>query len=55
MYPEDKLNEEDHNYILDELGRVLHRTPIGELPHLKSYRLGGGTLMSRPTVWTMAC
>jgi hypothetical protein len=25
-YPEDKLTEEDQNYILEELGRVLHRT-----------------------------
>jgi hypothetical protein len=35
-YPEDKLNEEDQNYILEEVGRVLRRTPTGELPHLKS-------------------
>jgi hypothetical protein len=26
-YPEDKLNEDDQNYILEELGRVLRRTP----------------------------
>jgi hypothetical protein len=32
-YPEDKLNEDDQTYILEELGKVLHRTPIGELPH----------------------
>jgi hypothetical protein len=44
-YPEDKLNEEDHNYILEVLGRVLCRTPTGELPHLKSYRLEGGSLI----------
>jgi hypothetical protein len=43
-YPEDKLNEEDQNYILEELGRVLRRTSTGELPHLKSYRLEGGHL-----------
>jgi hypothetical protein len=48
-YPEDKLNEDDQNYILEELGKVLHRTPIGELPHLKSYRLEGGTLIYRCT------
>jgi hypothetical protein len=43
-YPEDKLTEDDQNCILDELGRVLRGTPIGELPHLKSYRLEGGAL-----------
>jgi hypothetical protein len=43
-YPEDKLHEDDHKYILEELGRVLHRTPI-ELPHLKSNRLDGGALI----------
>jgi hypothetical protein len=26
---------------------VLHRNPIGELPHLKSYRLEGGALIYR--------
>jgi hypothetical protein len=41
-YPEDKLTE-DQNNILEELGRVLSGTPIGELPHLRSYRLEGGT------------
>jgi hypothetical protein len=35
-YPEDKLNEEDQIYILKELGRVLRRTPTGELTYLKS-------------------
>jgi hypothetical protein len=44
-YPEDEGNEEDQNYILEELGRVLHRTPAGELPHLKSYRLQGVALI----------
>jgi hypothetical protein len=44
-YPEDKLTEEDQNYILEELGRVLRRTPTGELPHLKSYRLEGGAFI----------
>jgi hypothetical protein len=46
-YTEDKLNEDDQTYILEELGKVLRRTPIGEIPHLKSYRLEGGTLISR--------
>jgi hypothetical protein len=41
-YPEDKLTEDDLNNILEELGRELRGTPLGELPHLKSYRLGGG-------------
>jgi hypothetical protein len=45
-YPENKLTEHDHQEsILEELGRVLHGTSIGELPHLKSYRLEGGTLI----------
>jgi hypothetical protein len=38
-YPEDELNEEDQNYILEKLGRVLCRIATGELPHLKFYRL----------------
>jgi hypothetical protein len=42
-YPEDKLNEDDETYILEELGKVLCRTPI-ELQHLTSYRLEGGAL-----------
>jgi hypothetical protein len=33
-YPEDKLIEDDQNSILQELGRVLHGTPIEEIPHL---------------------
>jgi hypothetical protein len=44
-YPEDKLTEENQNSILEVLGEVLRRTPIGELPHLKSNRLEGGALM----------
>jgi hypothetical protein len=31
-YPEEKLNEEDQNYIMEELTKVLHRAPIGEIP-----------------------
>jgi hypothetical protein len=38
-YHEDKLTEHNQDSILEELGRVLHGTPIGELPHLKSYGL----------------
>jgi hypothetical protein len=45
IHPEDKLKEDDRNSILEELRRVLHRTPIGELPHLKYYRLEGGALI----------
>jgi hypothetical protein len=37
--PEDKLTEDDQDSILEALGEVLRRTPKGELPHLKSYRL----------------
>jgi hypothetical protein len=44
-YPEDKLTEDDQNSILEALGEVLRRTPIGELSHLKSYRLEGGALI----------
>jgi hypothetical protein len=56
-YPEDKVTENDQGCILEELGRMLCRTPIGELPHLKSYRQEGGALiydMCRPTVWSVA-
>jgi hypothetical protein len=31
--------------MLEELGRMLHRTPIGKIPHLKSYRLEGDALI----------
>jgi hypothetical protein len=44
-YPEDKLTEDDQNSILEALGEVLRRTPTGQLPHLKSYRLKGGALI----------
>jgi hypothetical protein len=44
-YPEDKLIEDNQKCILEVLGRVLHGTPTGELPHLKSYRLEGGALI----------
>jgi hypothetical protein len=44
-YPEDKLTEDDLNNILEELGRELCGTPLGELPHLKSCRLEGGALI----------
>jgi hypothetical protein len=44
-YPKDKLTEDDQNSILEILWEVLRRTPIGELPHLKSYRLEGGALI----------
>ncbi|PNF41014.1 hypothetical protein B7P43_G08808 [Cryptotermes secundus] len=44
-YPEDKLTEGDQDSILEELGQALCRTPLGELPHLKPYRLEGGALL----------
>jgi hypothetical protein len=44
-YPEDKLTEEEQDHILEELGRVFHGTPKGELLHLKSFRLEAGELM----------
>jgi hypothetical protein len=40
--PEDKLTEDDQNCILEVLGRMLRGAPMGELPHMKSYRLEGG-------------
>jgi hypothetical protein len=46
-YSEDKLNEDDQSYSMEELGKMLRRTPIGELPHLKSYRLEGGAVIYR--------
>jgi hypothetical protein len=45
LYREDKLNEDDQQYILDVLGGVLRWTPVEELPHLKSYRLEGDALI----------
>jgi hypothetical protein len=45
LYPKGKLTEHNQDSILEELGRVLRGTPIGELPHLKSYRLEGGGLI----------
>jgi hypothetical protein len=48
-YPEDKLTEDDQNSILEVMGKVLRRTPTGELPHLKSYRLERGAFIYAPT------
>jgi hypothetical protein len=42
-YPENNITEDDQNYILEELGRVLRGDPVRELPHLKSYTLERGT------------
>jgi hypothetical protein len=44
-YPKQKLIGNNLSSIFEELGRVLHGTPIGELPHLKFYRLEGGALI----------
>jgi hypothetical protein len=44
-YPEDKLTEHDRDNILEELSKALCGTPVGELPHLMSYRLEGGSLI----------
>jgi hypothetical protein len=46
-YPEDKLTKHDLESILEELGRVLHGTPVGELPHLKAYILDRGAHIYR--------
>jgi hypothetical protein len=43
--PQDKVTEEDRDKILDELGRAFRGTPKGELPHLRPFRLVGGSLM----------
>jgi hypothetical protein len=43
-YPEDKINDDDQKYILEELGKLLRRTPL-ELPHPKPYSLEGGALI----------
>jgi hypothetical protein len=39
MCHEDKLTEDYQKCKLEELRRVLRGSPIGELKHLKSYRL----------------
>jgi hypothetical protein len=44
-YPEDRITEEDRDSILEILGEALRRTPLAELPRLKSYRLEGGALI----------
>jgi hypothetical protein len=41
-FPEEKVTIIDQDCILAELGKVLRRTQLEELPHLKSYRLEGG-------------
>jgi hypothetical protein len=44
-YPEDRITEEDRDSILEILGEELSRTPLAELPRLKSYRLDGGAII----------
>jgi hypothetical protein len=55
LYPEDNLNEDDQQSILDVLGEMIRRAPVEELSHLKSYRLEGGELIyiCAPTVWSV--
>jgi hypothetical protein len=43
--PEDKLTEDGQDSNFEALGDLLRRTPKGELPHLKSYKLVGGALI----------
>jgi hypothetical protein len=43
-YPEDKLTQHDQDNILEEVDKALRGTPLGELPHLMSYRPEGGGL-----------
>jgi hypothetical protein len=45
IYPEDKLTEHDQNNILEELSKALCGTPVGELPHLMSYRMEEGAVI----------
>jgi hypothetical protein len=44
-FPEEKVSTNDQDCILAELGEVLRRTPLGDLPHLKFSRLEGGALI----------
>jgi hypothetical protein len=44
-YPEDELTKDDQGHILEKLGRVLHGTLKGKLPHPRSFRLEGCALM----------
>jgi hypothetical protein len=44
-YPEDRITEEDRDSILEILEEALRRTPLAELPRLKSYRLEEGALI----------
>jgi hypothetical protein len=44
-YPEDRITEDDRDSILEIVGQALRRTPLEELPRLKSYRLEGGALI----------
>jgi hypothetical protein len=44
-YLEESVTEEDRDSILELLGVALRRTPLGELPRLRSYRLEGGALI----------
>jgi hypothetical protein len=44
-FPEDRITKDDRDSILEILGKALHRTPLTELPPLKSYILAGGALI----------
>jgi hypothetical protein len=45
LSPEDKINEDDQQCILDVLGKMLCRSPVEELPHHKSYTLEGSAFI----------
>jgi hypothetical protein len=38
-FPEDRITMDDRDSIFEILGEALRRTPLAELPCLKSYRL----------------
>lgn len=44
-YPEGKLSEEEQNLILTKVTQVFRLAPSERLPHLRSYRLEGSTLI----------
>jgi hypothetical protein len=56
--PEKKVTIHDQDSILAEMGKVLRKIPLGELPHLKSdtggRRINIQVHLCRPTVWSVA-
>jgi hypothetical protein len=44
-YTKDTITKHDQDIILEELDKALRGTPVGELPHLMSYRLEKSALI----------